>query len=315
MKFFTLVLFLSVTALAEPSPAPSLSPFMSVDKIKEMNASKKKSVAKRKKVIYAPLDQVIPVQKQKKLKKKPIPQKEEHSFLDFLFPKAYAFGGKAPTPPAPVVTPEPRPSTPVTGVDLRKYDSSIKSQFGGTCTTFGLLAAMENKIRASRDLSERHFWSKYQAYSSFTAVKTALGSNPWVGSESWWPQTRTSPVLASSAEQTRALKIVSLDQDIEAGVDKLNQGYPLYIAMSVPQELADCREVVRASSAVTNGGHAMAVVGYQLDSSFPGGGYFILKNSWGQSCGDNGYQYLSFGFCQKQNAYCYFWSVEAVETK
>ncbi|MDZ7317386.1 MAG: S8 family serine peptidase [candidate division KSB1 bacterium] len=30
------------------------------------------------------------------------------------------------------------------------------------------------------------------------------------------------------------------------------------------------------------GGHAMLIVGYQLDSMVPGGGYFIVRNSWGE---------------------------------
>ena len=31
-----------------------------------------------------------------------------------------------------------------------------------------------------------------------------------------------------------------------------------------------------------SGGHAMLIVGYQDDSSVPGGGYFIVRNSWGE---------------------------------
>ena len=33
---------------------------------------------------------------------------------------------------------------------------------------------------------------------------------------------------------------------------------------------------------LSGGGHAMLVVGYQDDTSVPGGGYFIVRNSWGQ---------------------------------
>ena len=33
------------------------------------------------------------------------------------------------------------------------------------------------------------------------------------------------------------------------------------------------------------GGHAMCLIGYQDDATAPGGGFFILRNSWGPSWG------------------------------
>src|ERR1035437_3164564 len=53
-----------------------------------------------------------------------------------------------------------------TGVDLRYRDTTVKKQFGGTCTAFGLVAAMENTLGGHIDLSERDAWSKYQKYSA-----------------------------------------------------------------------------------------------------------------------------------------------------
>jgi C1A family cysteine protease len=34
-----------------------------------------------------------------------------------------------------------------------------------------------------------------------------------------------------------------------------------------------------------DGGHAMCLIGYQDDAGAPDGGYFILRNSWGQGWG------------------------------
>ena len=45
-------------------------------------------------------------------------------------------------------------------------------------------------------------------------------------------------------------------------------------------------------------GHSVVLVGYAQHSQLPGGGYFILRNSWGNT-GDNGYGYLSFDYVRK----------------
>ena len=42
------------------------------------------------------------------------------------------------------------------------------------------------------------------------------------------------------------------------------------------------------------GGHCRAFVGYAKDSTQPGGGYFIIRNSYGVSEGDQGYNIVSF---------------------
>jgi C1A family cysteine protease len=44
------------------------------------------------------------------------------------------------------------------------------------------------------------------------------------------------------------------------------------------------------------GGHAVLLVGYKMDTELPGGGYFILKNSWGPEWGTEGYGMLPFSY-------------------
>lgn len=41
--------------------------------------------------------------------------------------------------------------------------------------------------------------------------------------------------------------------------------------------------------------HSALVVGYQDDATIEGGGYWIIKNSWGTGYGDSGYYYISYG--------------------
>ena len=50
---------------------------------------------------------------------------------------------------------------------------------------------------------------------------------------------------------------------------------------------------------VVNDGHAVALVGYGRGSQFPGNGYFIYRNSWGENWGDHGYGYMPFEYVLK----------------
>lgn len=60
---------------------------------------------------------------------------------------------------------------------------------------------------------------------------------------------------------------------------------------------------MRINNEPAEGGHAMCIIGYQDDNSVPGGGYFIIRNSWDDTWGSecpfgagNGtipYQYLT----------------------
>lgn len=43
-------------------------------------------------------------------------------------------------------------------------------------------------------------------------------------------------------------------------------------------------------------GHSVALVGYRRDLNFPGGGYFVFRNSWGRLWGDHGYGYMPFEY-------------------
>jgi C1A family cysteine protease len=44
------------------------------------------------------------------------------------------------------------------------------------------------------------------------------------------------------------------------------------------------------------GGHAVFVAGYFDDASWPGGGYLVVKNSWGAGWGAQGYFYMPYAF-------------------
>lgn len=49
------------------------------------------------------------------------------------------------------------------------------------------------------------------------------------------------------------------------------------------------------------GGHAVFCCGYKDDAAWEGGGYLIIKNSWGVDWGDKGYFYMPYAYVQENN--------------
>jgi hypothetical protein len=279
---------------------------------------------------YHPLDEVISKSTQKKIRSKKIkakkkqgadleilkqmpiqsptpaasPKSKDTSSSSWFFSSAYA------AEMAPQEAPQSLPQM----VDMRKWDTYIRNQWDGTCTAHGLIAGMENLYNRNNPaiLSTRYFWSKYRQYSVEVAMDTAAKYQQV--DEVYWPQNQSRPVTRDLASKGKYLLTQQeyLGDDVNLVVKSLAQGYPVYVGMSVPQDMAACRSTIRYTTGVTDGGHALAVVGYRLDSSVRGGGYLILKNSWGSDCGDNGYQYFPFALCGKEDMYCLFWALKKV---
>jgi len=194
-------------------------------------------------------------------------------------------------------------------VDLRSRDTSVKKQFGGTCTTFGLVAAMENVMGGTIHLSERDAWSKYKKYSVKTAVSTLLKKG--IVEEKWWPQSKTwAPWGYSNHKQFKLQAVEYFEDDIQKAVQALEAGKPLYFGVSTPMDMIACDDRIGPDTKVSSGGHAFAVVGFEADPTEPAGGYFLLKNSWGSSCGDHGYQWFPFSLCSRNDMYCMIWAID-----
>jgi C1A family cysteine protease len=202
-------------------------------------------------------------------------------------------------------------------IDLRYRDTASKRQFGSTCSSFGLVAAMENALNEMMpmDLSERHLWNKYRKYSSEKAIKTALTKGA-ITEEEYWPMNRWFPHRGYK-KSARALLLEApyIEDNIALALKALDANRPVYLGLSVTESLYACHKVVDPNSAPNGGGHAVSIVGYGLDQNIPGGGYFIIKNSWSADCGEKGYQFMPFNYCLRDDMYCIMWDIKKVGLK
>ena len=65
-----------------------------------------------------------------------------------------------------------------------------------------------------------------------------------------------------------------------------------------PDSVMPCDSVDVLDMKLLPGGHAMLLVGYVDDESVLGGGYFIIRNSWGGDWGEDGYGKLPYAYAE-----------------
>lgn len=202
------------------------------------------------------------------------------------------------------------------GRDLRYRDTPIVSQLGARCSAYGLVASIENLLGVPvvAKISESHLWSAYRKYSSVSAVEAAKRMS--ITEYAMWPKERKNPLNGWEAKAHTSLKhITYIADNVLSAVKAVDEGRPVYIGLSVTSSMQSCTPVLDPDSPETGGGHAISISGYRIDKAVPGGGYFIVKNSWGSDCGDKGYQYLPFNHCiRRGSSYCIMWEIQGVKT-
>jgi len=95
-------------------------------------------------------------------------------------------------------------------------------------------------------------------------------------------------------------------KDFDQVIRRLDKDVPVTATFCWPAGLYD-EEIVDEQHFINDknidgkskDGHGVILVGYGLDSKLDGGGYFILRNSWGPKFADQGYAKVTFGFAKK----------------
>jgi hypothetical protein len=196
-------------------------------------------------------------------------------------------------------------------LDLRNRDTHVLDQEGPTCTIHGLISTMENILGNGTDLSEADGWDNQGGVQHVTASQRA-NAKYGIVEEKFWPWEKPATDDYCTGTRYKPTGIEYIEDDIEAAVRHLATGKPIYIGMSTPNSMYSCDSVINPDHGTTGGGHAVAIIGYRLDSNALGGGYFLVKNSWGTDCGEQGYQWLPFGTCAETGFYCMMYQIGGV---
>jgi len=116
------------------------------------------------------------------------------------------------------------------------------------------------------------------------------------------------------AKQHRVIKSARVGNSLAQKKAALAQGYPIIFGFVVFESFRDITHngimsMPREGEKII-GGHAVMAVGYDERRK-----WFIVRNSWGNSWGDNGYFYMPYEFIQNHNYASDFWAVRQVVEK
>ena len=224
-----------------------------------------------------------------------------------------------------------------TEIDLHSQMPAVRHQGSrGTCVAHASAAVREFLLgdqSSSADLSEQFlYWACKQrdGYAgSGTWIHTAMAILQELGvcPEAIWPYNGTiiannegqGPAPDNAASEAIPYRVPTVTKLNATWVDELRQvlaaGSPVAFSVRVFEScqrpytyrVGDLRLPLLGERNL--GGHAMCMVGYVDDEGTPGGGYFIVRNSWGTAFGYDGE--VAPGYCRLPYEYLRKYGVEA----
>jgi hypothetical protein len=231
--------------------------------------------------------------------------------LGVLLPTAEMMAVAEASATAAVETPVALPAS----INLIAYMPQIRNQGPrGTCVAFTLTALNEYILRRrgiSQNLSEQHLYFETKqidgspnACGTWQAKAVLVLRDRGQCREAIWPYNPNPPCNNHGALPPQArpnglsYRLRTLPAITRSVADyKLHMSKQRPVTLSIPvynswYQSAETRRSGRITMRIGNeasvGGHAVCLVGYQDTASSPGGGYFIVRNSW-----DTGWAYQS----------------------
>ncbi|MFZ1936898.1 MAG: C1 family peptidase [Thermoguttaceae bacterium] len=192
----------------------------------------------------------------------------------------------------------------------QSYVTPVKDQGSvGTCWAFGTTAALEAKYMLTRndpcfapDLSEQNLicaggMGNISGGSGYLAMNYFVSTG--IVSEAELPYTaqNTSPDWPlQPGWQDRVWKATSVKAWLGSDVATLKQDMKLYGPLAT---IMTCdNDWYSPAPGSYRGLHFVLLTGFQDDPSVPGGGYWIVKNSWGSGWNGDGYGAIAYATLQ-----------------
>lgn len=199
-------------------------------------------------------------------------------------------------------------------VDLRGNDTGIRDQGSrGWCTAFATIATVENLanryFKTKLDLSEIQHFKSYNQYATPPSLSKAASLG--IIDEALYPYYGSKQPGADSKIRLKLTAQHDIQSSLSSLVASMRAGNPVVINLDVNSSFMQPKQGgIIAPGGRAQGGHAIAITSVVVDARVDGGGYFVIKNSWGSSWGDHGYGYVPFSYCQY--SYCYAWTITDV---
>jgi hypothetical protein len=230
--------------------------------------------------------------------------------------------------------------------DFEKFRLDVRQQGKrGACQVFAMVGVMEYQLarRGKRaDLSEQFImWAANEAKD----LNRTEGFNPdlliaglkkyGICKESLMPYIpRNEAIKKPSAQALKdaatrtSCEVNSIkhwsseigfdEDDIKKITDSLDKKIPVTATLCWPfglydEQIVDAQRFIidKSIDGKNKSGHGVILVGYGLDKKMAGGGYFILRNSWGTKFADRGYAGITFEYAKKYGIDAYIVTIRS----